>query len=575
MPALVLGGTTLYLIDLAHRRDVSNFELRTLDQKIQEFEKFFADTLGLLELQVESLELVPAQDTASPWQESLLDALLGENQAFEEVSFVSLEGKEVVKKSRHNTEPFLLHVAELPKFKEARAGRNFVSDIYFTLSGPMVTIAAPVKINNTVAQVLSAQVNLSSLVRSLAATQLGTTGYILLFDRKGILVSTPSHEIVPSGFDASHWDRVARILQGETLTGLDEHDRYVSPFGSGAVVGAGKSIPQLGWALLAEWPLEDADAVIRHVRNQVIAVTMASILAVFLFAPLFASRLVKPIRILEAGAADIEKGNFEKQVEIKTNDELEELGQAFNKMAKGLKRLEELREEFVFIAAHELRTPVTAIKGYVSMILEGDAGRLSEQMKKFLDRVQQSNQRLLQLVEDLLEVARSEAGRIVIKVHALDIQEPIRATLEELKPLATEKSIAINYEPPATLPQVLADESRVREVMVNLVGNAIKYTPVNGHVWISHNFKEKEMVTRVRDDGFGISKEAQKKLFEKFYRVQTQETRDITGTGLGLFITKEIVEKMGGKIWVESDEKKGSAFNFSLPLADEKQTTQS
>jgi len=125
----------------------------------------------------------------------------------------------------------------------------------------------------------------------------------------------------------------------------------------------------------------------------------------------------------------------------------------------------------------------------------------------------------------------------------------------------------LRYEIPEGLPKVLADQDRIKEVVVNLVGNAIKYNAEGGHVWVAHEVKGREVITRVNDDGFGISKEAQAKLFEKFYRVQTDKTRDITGTGLGLFIVKEIIEKMNGKIFVESEEGRGSVFGFSLPAA--------
>ena len=141
-----------------------------------------------------------------------------------------------------------------------------------------------------------------------------------------------------------------------------------------------------------------------------------------------------------------------------------------------------------------------------------------------------------------------------------------RATLEELKPLLDEKKIAMNYEAD-DIPLVLADSIRLREVMVNLVGNAIKYSPKGGKVLITHEVSGKELTTHIKDTGFGISFEAQKKLFGKFYRVQTKETKDIPGTGLGLFIVKQIIEKMGGRIWVESKEGEGSTFSFALPVA--------
>lgn len=566
VPVLVLGGTTLYLIDLTHRQDVSALELQVLAQKEKEVQRFLAETLEVLELQVQSLEPARLQDSAQTWQDSLIQRILEDNPNFEEVSFITLEGRESAKRSRSSQESELFYVSELSSFKEAREGNRFIGEIEHTLSGPMVRMAAPVFIDKKVVQVLSAKVGLSSLTRSLEASSLGTTGYVALFDRDGTFVSHQDRGNLEPGYDLSQWFRLAALLRGETRTGFERRDRYESLFGLGPVVGAGKKISETGWVLLAEWPLKEADGVLQRVRNQILLVTLASILAVLLFAPLFASRLVKPIRELEAISRAIEQGDFEKKVNIQTNDELEELGDAFNKMAKGLQRLQELREEFVFVAAHELRTPVTIIKGYTSMILDGDAGIVKQTVKDFLRKIQTANQRLLQLVEDLLEVARSEAGRLEVKVQSIPMRELIRVTVGELQQLAKERSIFLSYEE-EEVPNVLADESRVREVTMNLVGNAIKYTREKGSVRVFHETKENEVITHIEDNGFGIPQEAQAKIFQKFYRAQTKETETIQGTGLGLFIVKQLVEKMKGRIWFVSEQGKGSTFSFSLPLA--------
>lgn len=561
VPVLILGGTTLYLIDLAHRRDISSLELQVLDQKEEEIQKFLAESLGVLELQIESLEVLEV--SKQPWQESLVKEILRANPAFLEVTFVGLDGKETAKASLYDSRPQLLYVADLPGFQAAKKGESFRGEVYHTLMGPMMSIAAPVKAEGRIVQVLSAEISLFTLSRSVKATRFGATGYVALFDQHGILIAGP--ENVYPGFNASQWVRVKNALKGEIVNGLNERDRYESIFGTGAVVGVARKLETSNWIGVTEWPIAEADAVMREVRRQVLFVALASILIVLFGAPLFASRLVSPIRNLQAKAGEIEKGNLETSVDIHTHDELEDLGQAFNNMTKGLKRLRELKEEFVFVAAHELRTPVTVIKGYASMLLEGDAGRLSQMAKEFLLRIEQSNQRLLQLVEDLLEVARSEAGRIAIEVKDIDAQEPIRATLLELAQLAKEKAISLNYES-GELPHVLGDGHRIKEIMVNLVGNAIKYTPKNGSVWVFHETKDNEVITHIQDNGFGIPLEAQAKIFQKFYRVQTEEASDIQGTGLGLFIVKQLVEKMNGKIWFVSEQGKGTTFSFSLPL---------
>ncbi|MEK9195613.1 MAG: sensor histidine kinase [Patescibacteria group bacterium] len=567
VPVMVLGGVSLYVINFSHRYDVSSLEIQLIDQKIKEIQKFFADTLGLLELVVSTDNTyIDAGDQAF-----LLDGLLKENYVFEQVSFIeSKRGRETSKKLRNEKpgeEMAFEDISRLEKFKRASMGENFIGPIYHTLSGPFVSMSSPVRNRNgEIISIVSAEVNLSSLLNSIETVRLGSAGYLVLLDRNGDFIGGGGPATIVPGTALWGWSRAKEVLAGKVFNALGNQDRYESFFGTVPVVGAGKKIPEIEWALLIEWPLQDADAIIRQIRNQVIQFTLFSILAVLFIAPFFANRLIKPIRELKHSAAEIEQGNFEKQVVIKTGDELEELGSAFNRMAEGLKRLQELKNEFVFIAAHELRSPVTIINGYISMIVRDKAANLlTAELKDYLDQIKYANERLLQLVANLLEVARSEAGRLVIEVVPLTLEDCIHRIISEMKPLGDEKSIMIQYEQLPNLPRVLANDTRVKEIMVNLIGNAIKYSPQAKPIIVSHEIKEKEVITLVRDNGFGMSEVAQKKLFEKFYRVKTKETQSIPGTGLGLFIVKQLIEKMNGTIGVVSQEGKGSTFSFSLP----------
>lgn len=572
VPALVLGAAALFLIDISHRHDVANLEMQVIEEKIGEIEKFFSDTLGILELRV---GFIQKSEITLPEQKFLLAGLLEENKAFEEASFISLSGRETAKRFRggiavecRSQSDACADISGMPHFFSARAGNNFVGEVYYTLAGPFVTLASPVRNRNgDIIQVLSAEVNLSQLIRSLENARLGASGYLLLLDRDGALVAARNRGTIGIGTDFSRFERVERLLQGGTFSGIDAVDRYKSIVAGVPVVGAGKRIADTGWLLMAEWPLADADAVIDDVKSEVLQVTLWGILAVLLLAPLFARRLLEPIRELTGGAAEIEEGNFEKRVAIRTKDELEELGNAFNKMAQGLKRLQELKNEFTFIAAHELRTPVTAIRGYLSMIQDGSAGDVSETVRKYLGIVWEANERLVRLVNDILEIARSEAGKIKIEVFAVDIRESIKSVLDEVRPLADEKKITLSYERPADLILVLADTARLKEVMVNFVSNAIKYNRDGGWIKIVHEFEPGFVITHIEDNGIGISAEDQKRMFEKFFRADSVKVRQITGTGLGMFITKELIEKMGGTVWLRSEDSRGSRFSFKLPRA--------
>lgn len=231
-------------------------------------------------------------------------------------------------------------------------------------------------------------------------------------------------------------------------------------------------------------------------------------------------------------------------------------------LEKAHKKALALKDEFVFIASHELKAPVTAISGFVEFAQEEVK---APEAKKALSNLDKANQRLLKLVQDLLEVARAEAGRIEIETSPTDITIPTMDVIENLKPLADKKGLKITYSK-KKLPKVLADPGRVSEILTNLVSNAIKYTE-NGAITISHKIKDAMAITSVSDTGVGIPKEDFPKIFGKFYRSGQDLVRAQEGTGLGLFIIKQIVERMDGKIWFESTEGRGSTFFFSLPLA--------
>lgn len=229
---------------------------------------------------------------------------------------------------------------------------------------------------------------------------------------------------------------------------------------------------------------------------------------------------------------------------------------------------DQMKSEFVSIASHELLTPISAMEGYLSMILEENIGKVDDQARDYLNKVYTSAKRLSLLIKDLLSVSRIESGKMKVEAQQLDIGKMITDTLDQLHFMAANKGLELKYQAPAEpYPPVWADPDRTMQVMVNLVSNAIKYTK-SGSVTISVDVDKAEGVlkTSVTDTGMGMSKSAQQHLFTKFYRVDSPETTGIVGTGLGLYITKSIIEKMGGFITCKSTEGQGSTFAFTLPL---------
>jgi signal transduction histidine kinase len=242
-------------------------------------------------------------------------------------------------------------------------------------------------------------------------------------------------------------------------------------------------------------------------------------------------------------------------------------GQAISSIQKAkLYEGDQMKSEFVSIASHELLTPISAIEGYLSMILEEGIGQVDPQARDYLTKVFTSAKRLSLLIKDLLSVSRIESGKMKIDPQQLDMNKMVTDTIDQLRFMASDKGLQLDFTRVDGLPPVWADPDRTMQVMVNLVSNAIKYTP-KGNVTITVKADGKGFVTTaVKDTGLGMTKDAMKHLYTQFYRVDTPETAGIGGTGLGLYITKSIIEKMGGTISVSSEPNEGTTFSFVLPL---------
>lgn len=233
-----------------------------------------------------------------------------------------------------------------------------------------------------------------------------------------------------------------------------------------------------------------------------------------------------------------------------------------------LYEVDQIKNEFVSIASHELLTPISAMEGYLSMILEENLGKVDKQAKDYLEKVYTSAKRLSVLVKDLLSVSRIESGNLKFAPQVLDIEKIIQDCIDQLKFIAKAKEIElINVKSVRPLPNAFVDQDRTVQVMINLLSNAIKYTK-KGTVTILPSYlpHSSTISIEIRDTGIGMSKTEQAHLFEKFYRVDSPDTTGIIGTGLGLYITRSIIEKMGGNISVKSTAGQGSSFTFTLPI---------
>lgn len=241
-----------------------------------------------------------------------------------------------------------------------------------------------------------------------------------------------------------------------------------------------------------------------------------------------------------------------------------------------LRKIDAMKSEFVSVASHELRTPLAAIKNAVQLMLSGKTGEVNENQEKFLSMANRNINRLTNILNDLLNLSRIESGKVELKFKSVALKGLIESTASSLRPQADGKSIQIEVEVPEELPSAYGDPEKIEQILTNLIGNAIKFTPEGGKIIITAKYlpKEKEggygdkVAVSVKDTGIGIPSEHLDSIFEKFHQVESSLHRSVTGTGLGLAITKGLVEAHQGEIWVESEVEKGSTFTFTLPISE-------
>lgn len=229
-----------------------------------------------------------------------------------------------------------------------------------------------------------------------------------------------------------------------------------------------------------------------------------------------------------------------------------------------LTALDEAKDEFISMASHQLRTPLTSVKGYLSMVLEGDAGKVTPDQQKFLTQAFESSQRMVYLIADLLNVSRLKTGKFIIEKSPCNLADVVEGEISQLKETAASKNLKLTYDKPKNFPTLMLDETKIRQVVMNFTDNAIYYTPAGGSIRVGLKDTGSTIEFTVVDNGLGVPKAEQHHLFNKFYRAGNARKARPDGTGLGLFMAKKVVVAQAGAIIFKSIEGKGSTFGFSF-----------
>jgi signal transduction histidine kinase len=296
-------------------------------------------------------------------------------------------------------------------------------------------------------------------------------------------------------------------------------------------------------------------------RSVLLGGIISSVLAVIITL-ILSRRIVRPLESLTVAARQMEKGDLTTRVNVASSDEIGQLSHAFNAMADGLARQEQLRRNMVSDVAHELRTPLTNIRGYLEAAKDG----LVQPDAALVDNLYEEAILLNRLVNDLQELAQAEAGQLRLERLPVKMDDVIRTTVEVLGPRAEACDISLVVRVPDDLPLVKADLHRVGQVLRNLLNNALDFTPQGGQVTVTAEPDGAWVSVQVQDTGPGIAPDHLPYVFERFYRVDPSRTRTTGGAGLGLAIVKQLVEAHGGRVWVKSTLGAGATFGFTLPL---------
>lgn len=463
------------------------------------------------------------------------------------------------------------------KFKEDRLyfreglTKTTLQPFYFsvTFTRPALTVSTPLKDSQgKVVGVLAGRMRLERISRIMEErTGLGETGETYLINSSHFLMTTAryGYPFTQGMFTVGTTDCVKKK---QTAVALYRNYKGTD------VIGAYQWIPKYRVCMMGEISQGEALGTVQAFRNITIFFGIIALVMVSLIGVIVARSIIRPIRALQAGTHEIESGNLDYLFDLHTQDELQELADDLNNMRKSLKSardrekaLSDLKSEFVRIAAHQLRTPLSGLKWAMDILLSGDAGSLTEEQKQILMQSHKVNEDAIRLVGDFLNLAQIEEGKFGYRDEEVDIEKLTGEVVEKKNIFARKKFIALELtHQGGVLPHLFIDKAKTALMIGNIIDNAIQYTHARGSVTVELSGDDEYVYIKVKDTGIGIASDQLPYLFTRFYRGEKARTMDTHGSGLGLYIAKNIVEHYHGTINAVSVEGKGSTFTIALPI---------
>ncbi|HLA11101.1 MAG TPA: sensor histidine kinase [Pyrinomonadaceae bacterium] len=480
----------------------------------------------------------------------------------------------------------------------AKQGKSYFGPVYFKEgTGPYMVLAVPIeRIAGDIIGVLRAEIDLKYVGQVMSAIRVGKAGYAYLVTKGAQLIAHSDLSFVLQNRNLTQLDQVQAAFRSSSDVAPPK--AVVTRNTQGAKVFSSYAlIANLDWAVFAEQPIEEIYAPLYASVVRTSGAFLVALGVALLATLLVRRRVVRPLEALRHGVARVREGDLAARLDVRTGDEIEALANEFNEMAahltqaysdlenkvvertsaltitnEKLAEVSEHKSRFLANVNHELRTPLSSIIGYARLLRRETEGQISSLQRENLEDLLRNAERLLGLIDSLLDFAKIESGKLEIQLEPVQIDELVQGAMATIEPILNKDSVRLVRDVPATIAPLYTDREKLRQIILNLLGNAVKFTD-RGEIKISASQENGDFKLAVADTGIGIDEADIDRIFEEFDRGRLSSDRAYRGTGLGLAIVKKLVDVLGGSIAVESEVGKGSAFTVRLPLKRNEATT--